>query len=366
MNFALRTLLVALALLTAGGARAHEIGTTQVRLTLHRDRSWTAFIVTAPQTLANKLEAEAGEPRSSGLSADALRAVLDRHSQTLARHIEVRFDDVLSPAAVSISQLQVVNDLTIPDFVELRASGTIPAHPRTVRWRYDLTFATYALQLAESDDAEPQTHWLQGDIASRPFPIAAKAGPPSHLAIAAQYLQLGFRHIVPQGLDHILFVLGIFLLTTKLRPILVQVTAFTIAHSVTLGLTMYGIVSLSSRVVEPLIALSVAYVAIENMVTSKLTPWRPAMVFGFGLLHGMGFAGVLTELKLARAEIIPALISFNVGIELAQLTVIAAALFGVAVWIRDKPWYRPRFVIPASAAIAATGLFWTVQRIADF
>ena len=96
---------------------------------------------------------------------------------------------------------------------------------------------------------------------------------------------------VPQGLDHILFVLGIFLLTPRLKPILVQVPAFTVAHSVTLGLTMYGIISLPSRVVEPLIALSVAYVAIEISATSKLTPWRPAVVFGFGLLHGMGFAG---------------------------------------------------------------------------
>jgi len=168
---------------------------------------------------------------------------------------------------------------------------------------------------------------------------------------------------VPEGLDHILFVLGIFLLTTQLRPVLVQVTSFTIAHSVTLGLTMYGVVSLTPRIVEPLIALSIAYVAIENMVTARLTPWRPAVVFGFGLLHGMGFAGALKELNLARSEFLPALVSFNVGIELAQLTVIATAFIAVALWHRDKPWYRPRFVLPASAAIAATGLFWTVQRI---
>ena len=160
--------------------------------------------------------------------------------------------------------------------------------------------------------------------------------------------------------------LGIFLLTTKLKPVLIQVTAFTIAHSVTLGLTMYGIVSLSSRIVEPMIALSIAYVAIENIMTAKLTPWRPAVVFGFGLLHGMGFAGALAELHLPRNEIVPALISFNVGIELAQLTVIATAFFAVVTWIRDRPWYRTRFVIPASAAIAVIGLFWTVQRIVDF
>jgi hydrogenase/urease accessory protein HupE len=128
---------------------------------------------------------------------------------------------------------------------------------------------------------------------------------------------------------------------------------------------MYGVVSLPSRIVEPLIALSVAYVGIENLLTSKLAPWRPAVVFGFGLLHGMGFAGALTDLRLPRSELIPALISFNIGIELAQLTIVAAAYFAVAIWCQDKPWYRARFVMPASAVIAAAGLFWTVQRVAE-
>jgi hydrogenase/urease accessory protein HupE len=362
----LKGFLLAALLLMSCSANAHEIGTTTVRLTLHADHTWSASITTAPQSLANKLETEAGEPHSSGLTADALRAELTRFNQALTRHIDVRFDGVASPATVSISELQVVNDLTIPDFVELRATGTMPPKAKTVTWHYDLTYATYALMLADNDDAEPVTHWLQGDIASRPFPIATDVRPPTHLEIVWQYLQLGFTHIVPEGLDHILFVLGIFLLTTRLKPILVQVTAFTIAHSVTLGLTMYGIASLSSRIVEPMIALSIAYVAIENIMTAKLTPWRAPVVFGFGLLHGMGFAGALTELHLPRNEIIPALISFNVGIELAQLTVIATAFFAVAMWIRDKPWYRTRFVIPASALIAATGLFWTVQRIVAF
>ena len=157
--------------------------------------------------------------------------------------------------------------------------------------------------------------------------------------------------------------LGIFLLTTEMKPVLVQVTAFTVAHSVTLGLTMYGIVSLSPRIVEPLIALSVGYVAIENIVVGRITLWRPAVVFGFGLLHGMGFADALRELRLPEAEVLPALVSFNLGIELAQLLIVAAAFLTVAIWHRDKPWYRPRFVLPASAAIAATALFWTVRRI---
>jgi hydrogenase/urease accessory protein HupE len=366
MQAALKRLLIAASLLTACAAQAHEIGTTNVRFTLHRDRTWSASITTAPQSLVNKLEAETGLARSSDLTADALRAKLIEVGEPLAKHVQVRFDGAASPASISISQLEVPLDVTLPAFVVLLARGAMPVDAQAVTWHYGLVYSAYAVVFADEDGGSSLTQWLDGDATSRPFPISANVKPPTRLEIVGQYLRLGFTHIVPEGLDHILFVLGIFLLTTRLRPILVQVTAFTIAHSVTLGLTMYDIVSLPSRVVEPLIALSVAYVGIENIVTSKLTPWRPAVVFGFGLLHGMGFAGALTGLKLPREEIIPALISFNVGIELAQLTVIATAFFAVAFRYRDKPWYRPRFVIPASMAIAATGLFWTVQRIVEF
>jgi hypothetical protein len=246
----------------------------------------------------------------------------------------------------------------------LQAEGKIPADARTVTWRYELVSSTYALLTTNETDNEPQTQWLEGDAESAPIPVAANIGSKSTLAIVQQYLVLGFTHIAPKGLDHILFVLGIFLLQTKVRTILVQVTAFTIAHSITLALTMYGVISLTPRVVEPMIALSIAYVAIENILLAKLTPWRPVVVFLFGLLHGMGFAGVLAQLGLPHDEIIPALVSFNVGIEIGQLTVITAAFLAVALWFRNRPWYRFRIVIPASAAIAAIGLFWTVQRVA--
>ena len=184
------------------------------------------------------------------------------------------------------------------------------------------------------------------------------------MQVARSYLLLGFTHILPKGLDHILFVVGLFLLSTKWRSVLLQVSTFTLAHSITLGLTIYGVVSLPARVVEPMIALSIAYVAIENVVTTELKSWRVALVFSFGLLHGMGFAGVLKELGLPRSEFLTALVTFNVGVEAGQLTVIAAAFLLVAWWAQTKPWYRYRFVMPASAAIAATGIFWTIQRIA--
>jgi hypothetical protein len=140
-----------------------------------------------------------------------------------------------------------------------------------------------------------------------------------------------------------------------------QVTAFTIAHSITLGLSMYGLVSLPPRIVEPLIALSIAYVAIENLVTRELKPWRVALVFMFGLLHGLGFAGVLRELGLPRDEFLTALLTFNLGVEGGQLTVIAGAMMLTAAFV-NKDWYRQRVVVPASLAIAAVGIYWTMAR----
>ena len=166
---------------------------------------------------------------------------------------------------------------------------------------------------------------------------------------------------MPNGLDHVLFVLGLFLLNTLWRSVLWQVSAFTIAHSITLALGMYGVIGAPPSIVEPLIALSIAYVAVENLVRSELTPWRVALVFAFGLLHGMGFAGVLTELGLPRGEFVTALVAFNVGVESGQLLVIAAA-FALVGWHQAQPSYRRRVALPASLAIACVAAYWTIER----
>ena len=185
----------------------------------------------------------------------------------------------------------------------------------------------------------------------------------SRAAILLSYISVGFTHIVPEGLDHILFVLGLYLLAVSWRPLLLQVTAFTVAHSITLGLGLYGYVSVPPSIVEPMIALSIVYVAVENILTSKLTVWRPFVVFAFGLLHGLGFASVLREVGLQPGDYAMGLIGFNIGVELGQLTVIATAFLLTGYWFKAKPWYRQRIVWPASAAIAMTGAFWAVERI---
>lgn len=364
MTLPFRKIAMVFALLAfTADACAHEIGTTRVSFTVHQDYTWSAEIATPPTPLLNRLEAAARQPLSNAPDEATLRTRLDTFRPEISRKIEVRFDDVAAPVEVSFAWSGESSDAARPLAAILRAQGPVPIGARDVTWRYRLVYSTYAVVFSSEGVQGNETQWLEADTRSAPFPLLADTHPPTTFELLVQYLTLGFRHIIPEGLDHILFVLGIFLLTTELRPILIQVTAFTVAHSVTLGLSMYGIVSLSPGIVEPLIALSVGYVAIENIVVGRMTLWRPAVVFGFGLLHGMGFAGALRELRVKEVEFLPALVSFNVGIELAQLTIIAVAFLTVAIWHRDKPWYRPRFVLPASVAIAATALFWTAQRI---
>ncbi len=176
------------------------------------------------------------------------------------------------------------------------------------------------------------------------------------------YLQLGFTHIIPLGFDHILFILSLFLLSPKLKTIVWQATAFTVAHSITLGLAMYGKIQSPPYIVEPIIALSIFFVAVENIITDKLKPTRIIIVFAFGLIHGLGFAGVLNDLGLPKKEFFNALISFNVGVELGQLSIILLAWFLVAKWFNKKPWYRKFIVNPVSALIAIIALYWTIER----
>ena len=176
------------------------------------------------------------------------------------------------------------------------------------------------------------------------------------------FIKAGFEHIIPQGLDQILFVLGLFFSTLKLRSLILQVTAFTFAHSITLALAALGFVKLQLSVVEPLIFLSIVWVAFENTFFKKTTKWRPLVVFTFGLLHGLGFATLLTQYGLPKDNFISLLLAFNVGVEFGQFAVLLAAFILIRL-IYLKTEYKNQLKIPASILIGCTGLFWFIESI---
>lgn len=182
---------------------------------------------------------------------------------------------------------------------------------------------------------------------------------PAPKPVAGGWLQLGFHHVM--GADHILFILGLFLLVPKWRELLKQSLLFTLAHSITLGLAVFGLVNVPSVWVEHLIALSIAWIGIENLISGKLGKQRLFFVFGFGLLHGLGFASVLSA-KLEgvpRDELLMPLLGFNLGVEFAQVSVLGIAL----VLLLPLRKYTREVQKNGSAFIAIAGLAWLVQRL---
>ncbi|MFP5041273.1 HupE/UreJ family protein [Parasediminibacterium sp. JCM 36343] len=202
---------------------------------------------------------------------------------------------------------------------------------------------------------------LSGNLFAHTVNYSLEKAPTENVVIF--YLKLGFTHIIPQGLDHILFVVGLCLLSRKVKVILWQATAFTVAHSITLALSMKSIIVAPSAVVEPIIALSILFVAIENILLTELKPWRIVLVFMFGLIHGMGFASSLNEIGLPRNKFALSILSFNVGVELGQISIIIAVFSLIVIPFGKKPYYKKWVVYPLSSLIALVALFWTVQRV---
>ena len=176
------------------------------------------------------------------------------------------------------------------------------------------------------------------------------------------YFKQGFEHILPEGLDHILFVLGLFLLCRAWKPTLIQVTTFTAAHTVTLALATLGYVSAPGHIVEPIIAASIAVIALENIFRPTYGKFRIILVFVFGLIHGLGFAQRLIDERIPSGSIVSSLLGFNLGVEFGQLAVIGLAV-AATFWIKDETHYRRFVVIPASTLIAVAGLVWAYQRV---
>ena len=305
------------------------------------------------------------------MEAVELRAAFEAFVPTLLEGVEIAFDG--KPAALHLKDLVVPEPgyTKVPRNSVIILEGTIPKGTKSLTWYYPMAFGDHATRVRQVDVKTEEYHWsshqwVKEDVPTKPFKLDAVFAKPTIGEVIQTYTVSGYQHILPMGLDHILFILGIFLLSPRLKPILLQVTMFTVAHSITLALGMYGLVEVSPRIVEPLIALSIAFVAIENIFFTKINPFRLPIVFGFGLLHGLGFASVLTEFGMPTDDFLAALLAFNVGVELGQITIVLAAFFGVAIWFKSQDKYHRFVVVPASLLIAATGLFWFVDRLAIF
>ena len=251
--------------------------------------------------------------------------------------------------------------------VELHATGDIPENSGEVAVSFAPLLGNIVLKVVRPE----QTLISSGEL-SQSFQINQSnalhlnsVNIPSTISLTMDYIYQGFVHILPRGLDHILFVLALLLFARKRSSLIWQISAFTLAHTITLALGIYGFVTISSTIVEPLIALSIVYVGLENIYRANQrtnSQARLPIIFSFGLLHGLGFASVLSEVGLPASQYLTSLISFNVGVELGQLTVIALAFICLYPF-RKKVWYQTKLVFSLNITIALVASYWLIERL---
>lgn len=297
--------------------------------------------------------------RLRALDPDALEAALrDAWPRISEGFILQSGGAALSPEIAAV-QIPPVGDTELPRDSLLTVTAALPEGEAGVQIGLAPQFGTFIpRQIGGGEDA--YEGFLDGGELTPELP-RADVLTEGWLDVFLRYIGAGFEHIIPLGLDHILFVLGLFFFATQLRPLLFQITAFTVAHTITLALAATGVVTIPASIVEPMIAASIVYVGVENTLGWGTTRGRTALVFVFGLLHGLGFASVLGDYGIASERFAVALIGFNIGVEFGQLAVIAIA-FALVGWFLHATWYRKVIAIPASLIIAAIGAFWVVER----
>lgn len=356
--------------LTMGPARAHEVSPTVADLSVKDGQATLSLRLTLESFLAG-IDLDVTEDTNDVAQADdydALRALdpaaleerLNAFAAQMLGEISLSIDGEAVPLQITDLNIPEVGDTELPRQSQMTLSAAAPSTASEMQVSWPKGYGT--LILRQMGPENPYTGYISGGQSTPKIEIGGGEAR-GFFSVFAEYIPVGFDHILPKGLDHILFVLGLFFFSTALRPLLVQVTSFTLAHTVTLALGALGIVTVPGSIVEPIIAASIVYVAIENVFVREMKPWRPVVIFVFGLLHGLGFASVLGEFGLPANQFVAALVGFNVGVEFGQLTVIAIAFLLVGFWFRNKDWYRARIAIPASLLIAAVGAYWFVERV---
>jgi hypothetical protein len=376
---ALRPWLLALLVLLAPLAHAHLLNRSRVDIDVSADGS-------VEVRLALDLTAELGGPADYHAASQAPVPLDDPRLAELARDaaaaIELVHDGVrvpLQPARLRMPQDSLTTFLSGRAWpranLELKGSLGRPATAGQLRVVFAPTFTfeePISVTLRDVASGRTVTRWL---IARQRSPVlalgtdavpadvaaAAEAAEPA-TTIALRYVREGFAHILPDGIDHLLFVAGLFLGVRSRSRLVAMVSLYTLAHSITLALAAFSVVEVDSGIVEPAIALSIAWVGVENLRREARFRTRMVLVFMLGLVHGLGFAGALRESGLPADGALWALASFNVGVELGQLTFLAVLTALTLHW-QSRDWYVARVVRPASLAIAAIGLLWTVERL---
>jgi len=366
----IRIALMSMALILSAAAHAHEIrpaiadaavGETRVEITIRlAAESMLAGINLDGLTDTNDAPEAALYDRFREMEPAAFEAALHEAWPRISQGFVIQSGgEILVPELVNAA-IPAVGDVELPRDSILTLAAPLPDGDAPVVIGWAASYGPLILRQVGAGENAYEAFLISGDL-SAPLPRSAIATE-GRIAVFLRYIGVGFQHIVPLGVDHILFVLGLFFFSTQFRPLLWQVTAFTVAHTVTLALAATGLITIPASIVEPLIAASIVFVGVENILNFGNTRARTALVFAFGLLHGLGFASVLGDFGIASGRFVEALLGFNIGVELGQLAVIACAFALVGAWFAQRPWYRPAIAVPVSVIISLIGLYWVIER----
>ena len=341
-------LLIAFAWLSLMGTvlRAHDPGLSSLDVRVSGGAVSVSLSIAAPDValLADGGEADVRRQLSE-IARDAVRLSVDGEA------LPSVIDEVAIDAGAARVRLSFALGQARRQALRLSIASDVPA--RVARGHREL-------MVVSVDDRVVAERLL--DAESGPAAIDLEAASPSAAHAAWHYLELGVRHIL-SGFDHLVFLAGLLLASRTGRELVLALTAFTIAHSVSLGLVVIGGVHAPASIVEPLIAASIAWVGLETLLRGRHGA-RWLVVFGFGLIHGFGFAGALVELGLGASptEIAVALFSFNAGVEAGQLAA-AAAMLPIVWAIRSRPAWQARLVPLCSVLIVMAGGYWLIERL---
>ncbi len=367
----LLSLLTFSVLMVSRSAIAHEIRPAIADVTVSASRVEIEIRLTLETLVSGMDLTELQDTNASPLSDryDALRALDPQQLEIEFLAIWPQIKDgfflssggaALTPEIVSV-EIAEIGEVELARESLLRLVSPLPSDDSAVIFGWQSGYGPLVVRQV-LDTKDGYSGYLTNGTLSEPMPRTGTVQQP-WFSTFTNFTGIGFQHIVPKGLDHILFVLGLFFFSLNMRPLLTQITAFTVAHTITLASASLGIVQIPASIVEPLIAASIVYVAVENILLKELKPWRTAVVFGFGLLHGLGFASVLGEIGLAPGRFFTGLIGFNIGVELGQLVVITGAFLSVGYWFGQRQWYGAVVAKPASGVIALVGAYWFIQRV---
>ena len=312
--------------------------------------------------------------RLRALEGEALADEIRAPAPTWLTVFEVEMKGVRLTLALDDIDVIPAPDKSQPRLTRITLRAAHPDELGEVTFRAKPSFGPVVLRqvaaLGADEDADPggrdamlyTVYLLPGEVSAPIFSLDMAAEARSAVAVFGDYIRIGIVHIIPTGLDHIAFIMGLFFFSPRWRPLIGQVTIFTIAHSITLALASLGLVRVPAGIVEPLIALSIAWIGVENIIRPRLGLFRLGVIFAFGLLHGLGFAFVLAETGFSGTSLALNMLAFNIGVELGQIMVLMPLVL-FALWASRRNWYQPFLAIPASALIAGLGLFWFAERI---